>query len=140
MFTPGIATTSAATKTSGLKSNNHRKKKVTLQSPALCSDAVRCVILAATDPYVLPIGPRQSEAGVNIQRGYSSVYSSNSFDLVANNQGVRSAAGRAALSPGPPCCWRVPRADGTEVPYRPSSFDYSPAGYSARKPDWERPF
>ena len=48
-------------------------------------------------------------------------------------------AGRSAR---PPRSSRIlrPHGDDTEDSYGPSSFHYSPAGYSARRPDWGGPF
>ncbi|KIM34880.1 hypothetical protein M413DRAFT_79961 [Hebeloma cylindrosporum] len=59
--------------------------------------------------------------------------------------GSRSATGMPSASAGrsarPPRSSRIPRSgEDTEDPYGPSSFYYSPAGYSSRRPDWERPF
>lgn len=60
--------------------------------------------------------------------------------------GSRSASGLPSASAGrsarPPRSSRILRtaAEDTDDPYGPSSFYYSPAGYSSRRPDWERPF
>ena len=49
-------------------------KKSYLQSPALVSDAVRRLGLAATDRYVQPIDPRRPEAGANIIRAMTNLF------------------------------------------------------------------
>ena len=61
--------------------------------------------------------------------------------------GSRSASGLPSAPAGnrsarPPRSSRILRtaAEDTDDPYGPSSFYYSPAGYSSRRPDWERPF
>jgi len=56
------------------QSKPQKPKTSYLQSPALVSDAVRRLGLAATDRCVRPIDPRQPEAGVTITRAMTNLF------------------------------------------------------------------